>query len=472
MVAIALVFIASHSSIAQTGAGRIFQGGAPPAIKPDKFGAADLYRDTINKITYKWKNGWYQATDQLAGQQGVPGVQGIQGIPGIPGQSITGPQGPQGPAGPQGPQGIPGTSGGTTGIIKTIGTIKFCYNEQDVRDAITGIMNNTTGWIMLCAVIEMRTEKTPFNLPKNYFGPDKIIIISFGGNQIFDKTNTGLPYMIGMQPVDQTEANNMANNPISYKIHDGRMVGTKLGDSTGACINLSGSQFAYIDNMTFNNAKQAVNLKWCMFSTITNCRTTDIYYIAFAVNRGDWPGSINNNSSSNHTIVQNNRVFNKDGAFAAFWVYACSGVLLDGNTSEGGNPKHAFWLNSQAANEIKAFTVTRSHIESRPTVSAFYVRISGGGQVIIKDVNFQIFEANPVTMIEAVNAGGANTIIASNITYIRTQDVFKSEPGFFWEFDNCANGAELLSQAKWTGTIPNGQSTYNNGTSKLTVKRP
>lgn len=171
--------------------------------------------------------------------------------------------------------------------------------------------------------------------------------------------------------------------------------------------------------------------------------------------------------------VEGNRCFVKEGAFAAVQGYAVSGLRIIQLTFEGQqNCQYGIHFNNQAANEVKDVTIQVIHGECRPTVAAIYIRGSQGSMASIDDVNFQINPVLPGTvLIEAANGGGANTLIISRITFMRGQDVFKSEAGWFWEFDNCYDGANLFTQARWSGTIPKGQSSYNNGSEKVTVKK-
>lgn len=382
---------------------------------------------------------------------------------------VAGPKGDQGIQGPAGPQGIPGSGGG--GLPTAVGTIRFCYNESDLRSAISGIVGGSVTWIILASEISITSTQGPLALPKNYGGADRRVIFSFNGQGIYDRTSTGLPYVIGMQPTDQTEANNMANRPLSYHFTGGKMVGTKNGTKTGVLLDIACSQFCLVDNMIFENADRGVRLRWCMFSAIRNCNTIDIRTTGFFVSRGDWSGSSNNNSCSNHTLVEGCRVFNLDGAFAAYQVYACSGVIIRQCTSEGGNPQYAIHNNNQAANEIKSITIETIHCESYPTVAVIYSRGGGGFQTIIRDLNLQLFGSNPIDVIVAEEATSGHTVIVSNITWLTTPCRFKSIGNTFWEFDNCYDGANLFTQARWNGTIAKGQSSYNDGSQKLTVKK-
>jgi hypothetical protein len=68
--------------------------------------------------------------------------------------------------------------------------------------------------------------------------------------------------------------------------------------------------------------------------------------------------------------------------------------------------------------------------------------------------------------------GSGNTVKVNDLRWLLNDSKFQSTGQNFWRFDECYDGANMFTTARWVGTIPNGVSTYNNGTSLLTVKRP
>jgi hypothetical protein len=360
IASIMLLLSVASMAFAQTpssGPERIFRGGPPTLLKPDKFTKHDTYRDTINKISYKW-NGLirYVPEDQMAGPQG------IQGIPGIPGQSITGPAGPAGangqaatitvgttttlpagssatvtntgtstnavlnfgiPQGTQGPQGPAGSGG--SGSFNS-GRTKFVATEAEFRSAVAGIVNDQTRAIWCTQDIRI-TSSTGFELPKIPGGTstnqNTVVEINLCGNSIFDNSPNGLPYVLGMQPVDQTEAMNMANRPRTYNIHGGKIVGK--GTGTGYLIDLACSQRSTVWDMHLENSTNGIRMAFCMFGTIHSITSNDIRGIVVEPTRGKWPGSGNNLCSSNQFKVMNVRAFVYDGSTAIISSEACSG---------------------------------------------------------------------------------------------------------------------------------------------------
>ena len=500
MLLIAVVLFGVASFGQTPGPGRIWYGGNAPLLKPTNFTKYDTFRDTSEKVSYRWSgNVRYVPEDQNSGPQGIQGIpgipglkgdkgdQGLQGIQGVAGPiGPIGPQGIQGPkgdkgdtgaTGPQGPQGPAGSGGG--GLPTAAGRIRYCYNETDLRNAVAGIVTDQVRAIYLTQDISIESTAGPVQLPKTPGGTSTnqnvTILFEFNGNSVFDRTTAGLPYLIGMQPVDQVEAMNMANRPRSYVFQNGKMVGK--GTLTGILLDIACSQRSVVQNMHFENAKKGVRLAFCMFSTIQNITSNDIREILVEPTRGEWPGSGNNLCSSNQTLVRNVRAFVYDGSTAIVWSKACSGMKFEHITGEGGYAKYAIMWDYNGANEVKnGPEINLGHYEGQNTAQfsdAFiYIRQGGGSTTVINQTNHQIATATRSPLIWVQGEGSGNTVKVNDLRWLLSDSKLQSTGQNFWRFDECYDGANLLSQSRWIGTIPNGVSTYNNGTSLLTVKRP
>jgi hypothetical protein len=496
MLLIAVVLIGVASFGQTPGPGRIWYGGNAPLIKPDKFTKYDTFRDTIENVSYRWSgNVRYVPEDQNSGPQGIQGIpgipgakgdkgdQGLQGIHGVAGpigpQGLQGPKGDKGDTGAAGPQGPQGPSGsGGSGTFNS-GRIRFVANETELRNAVAGIVTDQVRAIYLTQDISVESSAGPIQLPKTPGGTSTnqnvTILFEFNGNSVFDRTAAGLPYLIGMQPVDQTEAMNMANRPRSYVFQNGKMVGK--GTLTGILLDIACSQRSVVQNMHFENAKKGVRLAFCMFSTIQNITSNDIREILVEPTRGEWLGSGNNLCSSNQTLVRNVRAFVYDGSTAIVWSKACSGMKFEHITGEGGYAKYAIMWDFNGATEVKnGPEINLGHYEGQNTAQfsdAFiYIRQGGGSTTIINQTNHQIATATRSPLIWVQGEGSGNTVKVNDLRWLLNDSKFQSTGQNFWRFDECYDGANLLSQSRWIGTIPNGVSTYNNGTSLLTVKRP
>lgn len=438
-----------------------------------------LFLPTGEAYTLSVSNQWVK-TDLSFGQKGDVGATGPQGISGLNG--IQGPQGPKGDkgdtgdTGPIGPQGPPGTGGGTGGLPTSVGRIRYCYNETDLRNAVAGIANNTVRKIVLAQEISITSTAGPIKLPNTAPSEDNVTIeFEFAGNGIFDRTTGALPYVIGMDIPDQTVAMGLANRPRRYVFHNGKMVGTKAGTGTGTLIDIACSQFSLVENMHFENAKKGVRMRFCMFGEVRNISSNDIGEILIEPTRGDWTGSGNNLCSSNQFKVSNVRAFVKDGMIAIVYSKACSGHKYELITGEGGYAQYGIYWDYNGANEVKnGPEINLCHFEGQNTsqfsTAFIYIRQGGGSRTVINQTNHQIATATRSPLIWVQGEGGGNCVQVNNLSWLINDSKFQSTGQNFWRFFECYDGANLFTQNRWVGAIPKGISTYNNGSSELVAR--
>jgi hypothetical protein len=284
-----------------------------------------------------------------------------------------------------------------------------------------------------------------------------------------------LPYVIGMQPVDQTEAMNMANRPRTYNIHGGKIVGK--GTATGYLIDIACCQRSTVWDLHLENATHGIRAAFVMFGTIHSITSNDIRGRLVEPTRGKWPGSGNNLCSSNQFKVMNVRAFVYDGMEAIIYSEACSGHTYELITGEGGYAQYGIYWNYNGANEVKNGPYIKlchweGTVEAQFSVAFIYIRQGGGSTTVIEGTNHQLFAATRSPLIWVQGEGSGNTVKVNDLRWLLNDSKFQSTGQNFWIFNDCYDGGNLLSQTRWIGTIPNGVSTYNNGTSLITVKRP
>lgn len=521
----------------QTGSSRIWAANTLPSIRPGGFTKYDYFFQGNNEKTYVWNSGKWElshlqfiqetTTPNISvdstvtlpagsnalvenigntndvklkfsipkGDKGDKGDTGV-GLPGTSGTITIGnvstlPAGSNATVTNSGtasaavfnfgiPQGNPGQNGTGTGggIPTTVGRIRYCYNEADLRSAVAGIAGNTVRKIVLAQEISITSNAGPIKLPNTSPSEPNIQIeFDFAGNGIFDRTSTGLPYVIGMDISDQTQAMDLANRPRTYIFENGKMVGTKAGSGTGTLIDIACSQFSTVRNMHLENAKKGVRMRFCMFGEVSNVSSVDISEIVVEPTRGDWTGSGNNLCSSNQFKVSNVRAFVKDGSTAIVYSKACSGHKYELITGEGGGASYGIYWDYNGANEVKnGPEINLCHWEGSTAAqfsTAFiYIRQGGGSRTVIGQTNHQLFGGTRSPLIWVQGEGFGNTVEVNNLSWLIADSKFQSTGQNFWKFRECYDGGNLFTAGRWIGTIPNGISTYNNGTSEVIIKKP
>jgi len=342
-----------------------------------------------NNEAYIWRaDQWTKVTINSggggSGTQGPPGPQGPKGDTGP--QGPPGPAGPMGPQGPQGPQGPSGSGGGGT---TDFGKVKFVGTEADLIAAVNASASNAVGKIILTKDIGLTQ---PLNLPKTFTGETatvkrtKKLTIDLAGCRLFDATTAGLPYLIGRKPVDQNEALNVMQG---YALHlcNGELWGNSTA-ATGTLLDLGATFNSIVENVNVAMAQRGIHFKFCLMSTMRNCMAASIHVTPFIVDNGDWSGAGLANAQSNHTLIEQCRVYNRDNSYSAFSVIGASGTIIRQCISEGLAPQYHVWWDSKGSTVVKDGKIEGLHIESSSKVAGIKAKLASG-YMIITDVYSQ-----------------------------------------------------------------------------------
>lgn len=414
--------------------------------------------------SYIWvslTNAWVKVTNPLKGKDGAVGPMGPVGLIGPTGpKGDMGLQGPIGPMGPQGPQGEPGTSGGT-GIPTVVGKKRFVYTEADFRSALNAHATGACNSIEVCDNIALTAS---LDLPKSTTSLSKQLVIDLGGNTISDGSSAGLPYLIGRIPSDQTEALNTMQS-WALVLQNGALRG-KTG--TGTLVQLGATFNSRLVSLRLDNANVGIWLKFCLMTKVENVVTAGISNESFFIDRGDWTNATMSNSQSNHTELDNCRVFNKGGNFAAYRVRGCSGIEIGNSISEGASPQWHIYFDSQANTVVKDFKLNKIHIESPATLGGVYFRMSAGAANI--DGVYSLYDNN---LFVAESAGGPAELNIKNVPWLTSGTKFQSIGNTKWTFEDVYDGANVLNATRWVnGTLPSaGQSTFWSGNTRTTINK-
>ena len=106
------------------------------------------------------------------------------------------------------------------------------------------------------------------------------------------------------------------------------------------------------------------------------------------LDNGDWAGAGLSNAQSNHSLIEQVRVFNRGGNFSAISVIGASGVILRQCVSEGGEPQYHIYWDSKGATVVKDGKIEGVHIESKSTIAGIKAKLASG-YITISDVYSQ-----------------------------------------------------------------------------------
>ena len=192
----------------------------------------------------------------------------------------------------------------------------------------------------------------------------------------------------------------------------------------------TGSRYVIRDFASIEGGKRAIDLKATLGSIIENCRLTaqteaaiDLRFAlmtevrnvlvtnpakrGFVVRTGDWPGATWSNSQSNHTVLEQCRVYAMASTTQAFAVLNCNGVRMSDCISEGGPCDHDLYLSATTdGNEelpakntvVKQFTLSNFHVEHAVRKASIHVNMPSKCSVDLSQVYWNGPQKAPVIM--------------------------------------------------------------------------
>lgn len=139
----------------------------------------------------------------------------------------------------------------------------------------------------------------------------------------------------------------------------------------------------------------AVDLRFCLLTRLENVVLTMPAKRGFVVRAGDWAGASWSNSQSNHTVLEQCRVYCAATTTEAFTVLNCNGVRLVDCISEGAPCDHDLFLSActdgnedaPARNSVvKQFALSNFHVEHATRVASIHVNMPPRSSVDIDQV--------------------------------------------------------------------------------------
>ena len=418
---------------------RITQGGFHPLTCPQGFiQNRDLWQDTISNETWiatsntKWRLSPTQLGKGIKGDKGDTGANGLNGTNGTNG--VDGKDGVDGVC-----PSCPPSSGGSFPSI--YGKTAFPTNEAEYQNAIRLMANGSIRNITLFNDIVLTKEPWyPDTITGN---PSLKIDLNLNNYGLRDGSVSGLKTLAGRSPDDQSEALNVMQS-WAFTIHDGYLKGK--GASTKTAIDLGATYNSSVYNLQLNDFYDGIVFRFCLMGTIRNIMINGVTNVAINVDRGNWSGVGYANAQSNHTLVEQVRVFNNTGAFAAFQVLDASGVILRQCISEGGSPKYHVYWDSMGSTVVKDGWLMSIHLESSSTIAGIKLFLASG--YFVASGNFSQYD-NVLYDVEA--SLGYPHIYVENVPWMTGGSKLKTKgTSVIWAFSEVA--FDPTNSALWVGT--------------------
>jgi hypothetical protein len=415
---------------------RLWFRDALPTTRPNGF---QVNRDLMildDNTAYIWQDpqGWMKVVLPFGatGPQGPAGPQGPLGNTGL-----TGPQGMQGETGPQGPPGPQGPAGSGGGSIPT-GKTYYVTNETELRNAVAA----NAAKIYIVQDIGLTQS---LNLPKTSPNRFKGMVIDLCGNTIFDNSANGLTYLIGRKPADQNEELNIMQS-WALILLNGALQG-KSATQTGTLLDLGATYNSRIEGVNVINAKVGIHIKFGLMTTIRNSLSNSISEQSYVLDNGDWAGAGLSNAQSNHSLIEQVRVFNRGGNFSAISVIGASGVIIRQSISEGGDPQHHVFWDSKGATVVKDGKIEGFHIESKSTVAGIKVKLASGYMTIA-----DVYSQYDNVLIDAESVLGYPHLYVKNIPWFTGGSKLKTlGTSVIWNFEELY--FDPTDATKWVSNV-------------------
>lgn len=316
-------------------------------------------------------------------------------------------------------------------------------NQTEFQQALNNAVNTPRSCIEITNdLIELTS---PLILPKTLNASSKRLIINGNGATIRPASGATMPALILRQPANQTEALNVMQSH-SFHFNDLMLDGRGTADIG---IDLAATYGSSVRNCSFKSLKTGLHLRFCLMTRVTNCLTNAISGTAFISDTGNWTGASNSNSQSNHSRFEQCRVFNAQGAYAAFAMYAASGMVMDQCISEGGNPNYHVFFDSKGSTVVKDFVMRSSHLESVATIAGIKLRLAGGYATIDG-----LYSQYDMILIDAESAVGYPHLYVKNVPWLTGGTQFKTTGNaVVWSFEETYQPDQVWNTTRWVGGV-------------------
>ncbi len=171
-------------------------------------------------------------------------------------------------------------------------------------------------------------------------------------------------------------------------------------------IDLKATLGSTISNLRLvGQAEAAIDLRFALMARVQNVLVTNPAKRGIVVRIGDWPGATWSNSQSNHTVLEQCRVYAMSTTTQAFTVLHSSGVRMQDCISEGAPCEHDLYLSSAIGGKesevakntvVKQFVLANFHVEHGAKKASIFVNMPAKAVVELRAVYWNGKQTAPV----------------------------------------------------------------------------
>lgn len=272
------------------------------------------------------------------------------------------------------------------------------------------------------------TFKSSAELPRYASGGKRMFVIQGNGAVLSSKNDTVC--IFNRIPKDQNEALNKMMRT-RFTINDITFISGKKG------INLGATYQSSINRCNFKGQlKAAIDIQFGLATSIIHCNSTNAHKDNFVLRTGeDWGGGTNN-SQSNHSVIDQCRVYARSGASTCFKVLGSGGVVIRDAISEGSkNVAYSVYVDRQNSSTVRLFKIENLHLEHKPSVAGIFIQSTG--ITTIDGVFYQLAYDG----FRLIHAGDkTNHINLKNVPHYVSGTVIQQDySSTGWVLENCNN---------------------------------
>ncbi|MBL0127839.1 MAG: hypothetical protein IPP83_10380 [Flavobacteriales bacterium] len=212
-----------------------------------------------------------------------------------------------------------------------------------------------------------------------------LVIDGAGAKLVLGPNSNGFTRRI----VDQKDAERRTGS--RYVIRDFAVI-----EGGRKAIDLQATLGSVVENCRLTGQSEvAIDLRFALMTRVENVLVTDPAKLGFVVRTGDWPGATWSNSQSNHTVLEQCRVYAAATTTRAYSVLNCNGVRLNDCISEGAACDYDLFLNavidgnedSPARNSVvKQFALSNFHVEHAVRKASIHVNMPPKASVDLSQI--------------------------------------------------------------------------------------
>jgi len=253
-----------------------------------------------------------------------------------------------------------------------------------------------------------------------YIGTKSIIIEKYSKYFQIDGNYSKListgttPIFSRLSPTDNSDANTMVDLRCTFRNLVLKGTNTQIG------IDIGPTYGAYYQNIMGETLGECIHLRFALRTTVDNCFATNCV-TGWVADRGNWTGSSNSNSQSNHTTFRSCRYFGSGDA--AFKIVAASGVVVEDCIIEGFQVRAGIDFDGQSSTVVKDFTVRNTHFECTQGATEAFIKVRMGNGIVTIDKVFGQYAAI------LADIGATNGYITAEISHV-SYWVFKNGKAF------------------------------------------